>query len=203
MIPTKEIIEHQFLNEDYFLPNWKIETLVLGTFNPNCGERTDYFYGRCRNNFWRIIENLCRIEYMSLQNNFQGKMYIMKIHKFGCTDVIESIKRQSTVDQIEFCGSGYSDQALFNQTKCKITYSFQEIKEYLIKNNVKTVINTWGKRNNPREFRESIDDFESFCSNENINFIRQCPSPSGRLRGKENKQILTKFYKTHLLQPCP
>jgi hypothetical protein len=143
------------------------------------------------------------IEYMSLQNNFQGKMYIMKIHKFGCTDVIESIKRQSTVDQIEFCGSGYSDQALFNQTKCKITYSFQEIKEYLIKNNVKTVINTWGKRNNPREFRESIDDFESFCSNENINFIRQCPSPSGRLRGKENKQILTKFYKTHLLQPCP
>jgi hypothetical protein len=44
---------HQFLNSKFFFPNWKIQTLVLGTFNPSCGDETDYFYGRCQNTFYR------------------------------------------------------------------------------------------------------------------------------------------------------
>ena len=35
-------INHQFLNSKFFFPNWKIQTLVLGTFNPSCGEETGF-----------------------------------------------------------------------------------------------------------------------------------------------------------------
>jgi G:T/U-mismatch repair DNA glycosylase len=55
---NENIIEHQFLNSDFYLPTWKVKTLVLGTFNPNCGQTTDYLYGRNQNNFWRTIENI-------------------------------------------------------------------------------------------------------------------------------------------------
>lgn len=43
---VKNKIDHQFLESKFFLPNWKIQTLVLGALNPSCGEETDYFYGR-------------------------------------------------------------------------------------------------------------------------------------------------------------
>lgn len=39
-------IDHQFLKEEFFFPDWKVDTLVLRTFNLNCGEKTHYFYGR-------------------------------------------------------------------------------------------------------------------------------------------------------------
>lgn len=189
-------INHQFLNHGFFLPNWRIETLVLGTFNPECGEITDYFYGRKRNRFWRAIEALAGKENNYFQNNLNRKKNVMEDYKFGCTDIIKSIKINENYKN-SVCGNGYSDGALFTLREVEATYQFEEIKKYLLSNNVKKVINTWGMRKNPKIFLNQVNDLETFCNEHQIIFIRNCPSPSPRARNKFN--ILLNFYREHIL----
>lgn len=193
-------IGHQFLKEEFFFPNWEVETLIIGTFNPNCGEKTDYYYGRCRNNFWRIIEKILHLKYMSLQNSFEEKLKIMSQEKFGCADIIQSIILMENTKPELICGSGYSDQVLFNQQKCSITYQFEDIKVLIKEKKVKKIINTWGLRDKPKLFVNNIDDLQNFCELRNISFIRKCPSPSGRLRSANHKEELLNFYKEQLFK---
>jgi hypothetical protein len=189
------VINHQFLNQEFFLPNWKIETLVLGSFNPECGEITDYFYGRNRNRFWRVIESITNNENYFFLNNLNRKKIVMTKYRFGCTDIIKSIKINENYRN-KICGNGYSDSALFTLREVKSTYQFEEIKQYLLTNNVKKVINTWGYRNKPNIFANQIDDLENFCNENKILFIRNCPSPSPRAR--QNINILLDFYRIHI-----
>jgi G:T/U-mismatch repair DNA glycosylase len=193
-------IDHQFLNSKFFLPNWKMQTLVLGTFNPSCGEDTDYFYGRCQNNFWRTIEEINNLDYRWFQNNFERKLKFMKENAFGCTDIIKSIVISDGVERKAICGYGYSDQILFTAKKCTLTYHFEEIKSFIKKNNVSKIINTWGKRESPADFKKQVAELKTFCKQNNVLYIDECPSPSGRLRGKEHKKHLAEFYKLHLLK---
>lgn len=191
-------IEHQFLNETFFLPNWNIKTLVLGTFNPSCGEKTDYFYGRSQNNFWRTIENINNLEFGWFQNSLERKLKFMLENEFGCTDIIKSVIISDKLERKEICGSGYKDQTLFTKKKCTLTYHFEEIKTYLQNSNVKKVIHTWGKRDKPNEFKIYLNDLKLFCSQNGVSFINDCPSPSGRFRSQEHKDNLSDFYKNHL-----
>jgi hypothetical protein len=199
---TENKINHQFLNSKFFFPNWEIQTLVLGTFNPSCGEETDYFYGRCQNNFWRTIEEISNLDYRWFQNNFERKRKFMKENEFGCADIIKSLVIIDGVKRKDFCGSGYSDQILFTAKKCTVTYQFEEIKSFIKKNNVSKIINTWGKRESPNEFKRHIIELKTFCSQNKILYIDECPSPSGRLRSEAHKKHLAKFYKSHLLKPA-
>lgn len=196
-------INHQFLNSNFFFPNWKIQTLVLGTFNPSCGEETDYFYGRCQNNFWRTIEEISNHDYRWFQNNFERKLKFMKENGFGCADIIKSIVLSDRVEKKDICGSGYSDQILFTGKKCTLTYHFQEIKSFIKEKNVSKIIHTWGKREKPILFKKHIDDLKLFCEQNNALYIDECPSPSGRLRGKEHKKQLAEFYRLELLNTSP
>jgi hypothetical protein len=190
-------IKHQFIDSDFFLPNWDIDTLVLGTFNPNCGKKTDYFYGRNSNLFWRAIESICDKAPSSLQDNYSAKNELMVLFKFGCSDIISSVEfNESVRDKI--CGKGYSDSILFTLKYVAPVYEFEKIKNYLIQHNILKVINTWGKRKSPKNFLLQINDLELFCQANQIDFIRCCPSPSGRL--KKNMPELTSFYKKHILQ---
>jgi hypothetical protein len=196
------IINHQFLKADFFFPNWKIQTLVLGTFNPSCREETDYFYGRCQNNFWRTLEEIDSLKYRWFQNNLERKMKFMKDNEFGCSDIIKSVELTDEIYRNKICGKGYSDVNLFTKKKCTLEYNFDEIKSFIKKNNVLKVINTWGERENPVIFKEYLEDLKIVCSQNNILFIEKCPSPSGRMRGKEHKTKLIEFYKTHLVKPA-
>ena len=54
-------INHKFLDNEFNNPKWEVNTLILGTFNPQEGEFADYYYGRVKdsgksksfsNNFW-------------------------------------------------------------------------------------------------------------------------------------------------------
>lgn len=189
-------INHQLLDQEFFLPNWKIETLVLGTFNPECGEITDYFYGRIRNRFWRALEAITLNENYYFHNNLSRKKKVMEKHKFGCTDIIKSIKINENYRN-KVCGNGYSDSALFTLREVIATYQFEEIKNYLINNKIKKVINTWGMRNNPNIFKNQVNDLEIFCNEHEIIFIRNCPSPSPR--SGNNFNILLNFYREHIL----
>lgn len=192
-------IQHQFLNNKFFLPYWEVQTLVLGTFNPDCGEETDYFYGRCQNNFWRTLEEIQGLDNRWFQNNFNSKLEFMQTNKFGCTDIIKSIEINDESTKKDVCGKGYSDQILFTAKKCKLEYHFDEIKAFIQNSKVKKVIHTWGKIDTPKSFLSHLSDLEKFCSENNATFIRDCPSPSGRLRGKEHKKKLYDFYIKHLI----
>lgn len=45
-----KLINHQFINEPFFLPNWEVKHLLIGTFNPEKisegGVSVNYYYGR-------------------------------------------------------------------------------------------------------------------------------------------------------------
>lgn len=188
-------IPHQFKNSDYFLPNWPIKTLVLGTFNPACGQPTDYFYGRRSNNFWRAIECVEGKEKFFYQDNFSRKLKTMSALKFGCTDIISSVKIDSLVKD-KICGKGYSDSILFTQKYVEPRYEFEGIKQFIAQRRVQKVIHTWGKRQSPQKLFHQIKDLELFCEKNGILFIKNSPSPSGRL--KNNMPELITFYKEHL-----
>lgn len=195
---TDNIIEHQFLHSNFFLPTWRVHTLVLGTFNPVCGTNTDYFYGRIQNNFWRTIEKLHNLDNNWFQDNYERKQKFMVENEFGCTDIIKSIKKSDEVEIKEICGSGYSDQILFTIKKCTLSYHFEEIKNFILNNNVKKIINTWGKRNKPNHFKNQIIELKKFCLDNGVLYIEDCPSPSGRIRSKKQKELLYNFYELHL-----
>ena len=70
---------HRFENQ--LIPNWEIEHLFIGTFNPswdlNNAGQADYFYGRVRNNFWCILPNgqLVKCQYFVFNPLLLGHVY--------------------------------------------------------------------------------------------------------------------------------
>jgi hypothetical protein len=34
-------VRHQFEDVDWFIPDWELKVLILGTFNPECGDAVD------------------------------------------------------------------------------------------------------------------------------------------------------------------
>ena len=51
---------HNHLNgNNGLLPNWEVNTLIIGTFNPSNNwvpnNAANYYYGRPRNYFWKIL----------------------------------------------------------------------------------------------------------------------------------------------------
>jgi hypothetical protein len=179
-------INHQFLDKKYFFPNWKIKTLFIGTFNPECGETLDYYYRRKHNGFWSILNKYNSPKMCLTKLQFDDLKKFMVENKFGCVDVIKSI---SFLDENKenICGKGYSDSNLFTVKGYNREYNFEEIKTYVKLNKVQYVFSTWGKRCKPKEFRMKIEDFQNFCSINGINFIH-LDSPSGRIYKQNNKE---------------
>jgi hypothetical protein len=105
------VVNHQFIDKEYFSPNWDVNKLFIGTFNPECGEPLDY-YRRKSNGFWKILNkynssptDLIDFEFTDLQKFITNK-------KMGCVDVIKSVTFPSQ-DKNKIFGYGYSDSNLF------------------------------------------------------------------------------------------
>lgn len=106
---------HRFY--DSLIPDWEIEYLFVGTFNPewnyNNAQQADYFYGRSRNNFWCILprvfggESLKRVEL-----NIKLEYIIKK--KIGITDLVINIQNASraSIDDRNKLTKGFSDIVL-------------------------------------------------------------------------------------------
>jgi hypothetical protein len=61
---SKITIYHQLCKEEFYIPNWEIKYLFLGTFNPDGGQKVNYYYGRNSNQTWKIL---------SLQKSLRAK----------------------------------------------------------------------------------------------------------------------------------
>jgi len=202
---------HQLLGKESFIPNWECKTIVLGTFNPEGGKPVNYFYGRKSNYFWRavsLIDNKDELFYHnSISNNLNNHFDLMKINKFGCTDIIKSIEYPSELAN-RVNGRGYSDQVLFSGNVIRY-YNFENIKKYITEQNqsdvkVNKIINTVGRRFDnpaPNEFSEKLNDFITFCKENNIEFISSQSASAHEVRiHRTDFEELKDFYRNHLFR---
>jgi hypothetical protein len=195
------IISHQFVDSDYFFPDWEVNTLFLGTFNPVCGERLDYYYRRHSNGFWKILKHFDTINEYNF-TGFQSLKRFMENYRFGCVDVIKSVTFPDN-DRGKICGNGYTDSNLFRVRGYTREYNFEQIKEYVRSREVSNILTTWGERKDPTEFKELVQDFGAFCNDNEINYIN-LKSPSGRLyRGNKIIEIDSNWLQhlTPIFQP--
>jgi hypothetical protein len=180
-------VQHQFLDSGYFFPDWEVNTLFLGTFNPLCGEQLDYYYRRRSNGFWKILKHYDTTNVYDF-SDFQSLKRFMEVKRIGCVDVIRSVTFPDS-DRSKICGDGYTDSNLFKVRGYTREYNFEQIKEYVINNKVSNILTTWGDRKDPNEFKDLLQDFESYCLENEITFIN-LKSPSGRLyRGDRVEEI--------------
>ncbi|MEO0065795.1 MAG: hypothetical protein RI983_1121 [Bacteroidota bacterium] len=178
---------HKFLHSGYFFPNWNIESLFIGTFNPDCGRPVDYYYRRSSNGFWKILKHYDMHNKYDF-NDFEDIKKFMLQMKFGCVDIISSIEFPD-IDNDKICGKGFTDNVLFTVKGYRREYNFENIKSFLLNHKVKRVFSTWGHRSGPIEFNSLLLDFSNFCSLNSIQFV-QLMSCSGRVyRGKKMEII--------------
>ena len=83
-------------NENGLIPNWEINTLFIGTFNPsiqwNINNNAVYFYGRTRNYFWRLLsEFTCNMLPVN-KTDYHTIFSFLRHYKIGLTDIIFRIK---------------------------------------------------------------------------------------------------------------
>jgi len=181
-------VYHQFYRTDKFYPAWDVDYLFLGTFNPCCGEQLDYYYRRELNGFWDIIKGYFDPNNEYPVGTFAELATFMEVKKFGCVDVIKKVTfPDNRIGGI--CGQGYSDQELFRIEGFTREYTFCEIKNLILEKKIKKVFSTWGKRNNPVEFRILLNDFILFCNDNGVCFT-PLPSPSGRIYRGVNIPII-------------
>jgi hypothetical protein len=158
-------MEHKFKDKDF--GNWNCNTLILGTFNPFDGPYADYYYGRIKNGvysnqFWPSLEKfLSSVKNQNIQirpGSLNSKIEIMRELKFCCLDLIKSVDTDENIE------SDFSDHKLLKKN-IKREYFTYEIISFILKNNIKKVICSWGKGTSIKlkEFRNEISYIQENC----------------------------------------
>lgn len=131
-------IPHQLPN---LLPDYPTKILLLGTFNPKCGEPVLVHYGRKRNKTWSILSAI-------LKESFDPNSALihdeMKAHGIVCVDIIQSVEVPENLVQ-GICGSGYSDAKLFAKSVIRNYIDIDKLNNFIAKNNGICIFSTWGK----------------------------------------------------------
>ena len=149
-------INHQFAKKDFYNPNWKIKHLFLGTFNPEEGEKVNYYYGRKRNQTWNILSEIFEEKLNTEDVNFLDKI---KTHGIACLDLIDSVSVENNlIDYVN--GKGYSDSKIINNKVIRI-YNTEKINE-IIKNNPSIKIySSWGEGSKLKEWKNEISKIKN------------------------------------------
>lgn len=161
------ICNHQFSNKDFYFPNWKVNHLFIGTFNPEMGEKVPYYYGRSRNKFWPYLSNIFQTKLDPHCDSFFNE--IMRIG-IGCVDLIHSIKFvDSHLNRIQY---GYADNDLLIN-RVEKTYNTPNIINTVKNNKLSKVYFTNSGSSLRIEQKAEINKISSHCE-----FIYICsPSP--------------------------
>lgn len=135
------LITHQFHQSKIEFPTWSIDYLFLGTFNPENGDKVNYYYGRSKNQMWKLLSKIFNKDFNPSDSN--TFFNLVKTHRIGCIDMIQSIETNNqNINKIK--GEGYSDSAIIN-SKTKRTYNTFKIMEVITANPNVKVFSTWGK----------------------------------------------------------
>ncbi|MBT2160258.1 uracil-DNA glycosylase family protein [Zobellia barbeyronii] len=133
-------VEHQFLNMPFYTPDWEISHLFLGTFNPEGGDKVNYFYGRSKNKTWKLISEVFKDDFNP--EEFEFFLAKLKKNKIACMDMIKSANvPEERITSIN--GNGYSDSKLINNS-IQRDYNTQNILNIISQNKNIKVYSTWG-----------------------------------------------------------
>jgi hypothetical protein len=76
------------------IPRWEFNTLIVGTFNPEIKfhpkNAANYFYGRRRNYFWKILPKFCGLPSIP-HDDIEAQIKFLKKEGIGLTDLLVSI----------------------------------------------------------------------------------------------------------------
>jgi hypothetical protein len=144
-----KIINHQLINEPFFIPDWDVKHLLIGTFNPEGGEPVNYYYGRPKNQTWNLLSKIFHCDF---NPNSQDFFALLRKNKIACVDMINQLKASvNRVDRI--IGKGYKDTEIINGSVERL-YNTVAIKEIIEKNENIKVYTTWGNGSNLKEWRD-------------------------------------------------
>lgn len=182
-----ESIKHKFqqdLNLDYV--NWTVETLFIGTFNPDCIESKNdakWFYGRTNlNMFWDtlgyIYENNPNLGAFGNPNQW---IQFCENHKIAVTDLISeihSLDLENGVDYNNIC-VGFSDKKLEQYINKKQIISVKIEELILNSNKLKHLKNVYLTRkgiNSP--WNKLWNPISKVCKVKNLN-VKTLVTPGG------------------------
>lgn len=148
-------IEHQLSSESFYIPQWALKYLFLGTFNPMGGESVKYYYGRKRNQMWKLLSGIFNCDFNPQNEDFFQKL---KENGIGCMDMIHSVKCKES-ESGWITGKGYSDSKIINN-KIEREYNTTEILQLINDNKDVKVFSTWGDGPTLRSWRKEIDDIK-------------------------------------------
>lgn len=151
-----EKVNHQLLEHEYFVPSWPIKYLFLGTFNPEGGDKVNYYYGRSKNQTWSCLSKIFGRELDVNSSDFFNQIQDLGI---GCMDLIKSVEIQS-YDIKNVIGNGYKDSNIINN-KCIRNYNTNEIKAIIQKNPGVKVFSTWGTGSNLNDWKFEVMKIEN------------------------------------------
>src|SRR5690606_37338408 len=104
-------VRHRFLDHKI---NPEIETLIIGTFNPETADNdAEFFYGRSRNYLWRLLPTAFGKPDLKGASK-QEKLEFIKNHKIGLIDLIEEIKVEEGQEANYY--DGYIDSKVIRWT---------------------------------------------------------------------------------------
>ena len=173
------IIQHNLKKNANYIPKWEIEYLFVGTFNPQNHIQVPYYYGRDRNQTWKILSKIFETDLDPNEKDFISNIKNLKI---ACIDMVDSVEfDEKFVNSENIIGNGYSDKAIINN-KVKRKYNTSRINEVISKNrdNIK-VFSTWGKGPNLQNWTQEIEKIEYPIINLNS------PSLAARVPKGQNK----------------
>ena len=146
-----QTINHQFSSDSFYIPTWEVQHLFVGTFNPEGGARVPYYYGREKNQFWRLVSEITGVTINPSMDNF---FELLLQHKIACVDLIHSV-RASEERISAILGEGYQDTAIIN-TSVQREYNTDHILSLVAANPGMCVYSTWGKGSKLREWRREV-----------------------------------------------
>lgn len=163
--------KHRFYKE--LIPEWKIEHLFVGTFNPEWNEnnavQADYFYGRKRNNFWSIIAIVFGNEDLKHKSKAE-KLFFLKNKKIGLTDLILNVKNANSSSEVDIINltKKFSDNVL---NTYELEFNTNSIIEIIKKNkSIKGVYLTRSTLNGINQVAIEWNKIAEFCKSNNINY---------------------------------
>jgi G:T/U-mismatch repair DNA glycosylase len=144
-------ITHQLSNQAIYTPDWDVKFLILGTFNPEGGDKVSYYYGRHKNQTWKLLSEIFCDELHPNSSDFFDKI---RKHKIACMDMIHEVNVPLDKTDV-LTGSGYMDSDIINKSVIR-NYRTEDILDVIKNNPQVNVFSTWGKGSSLVEWRLEV-----------------------------------------------
>ncbi|HEY5408846.1 MAG TPA: hypothetical protein VIJ92_17270 [Ginsengibacter sp.] len=174
------VIEHKFKNHQIKADT---ETLIIGTFNPNSPNNpADFFYGRNRNNFWKLLPIAFDNEILNDKTKIDKIAFSNKF-KVDFIDLINSVEVEE--GQETNYDDNYIDSRVIEWNKIIPTLS-----------NLKTIKKICFTRKTLSDIphmKEKILEIENYCKSQNIIFTYLL-TPA-RFYNSKKQEVWNNFFK--------